>query len=85
MAFKHKTDQALNEWVGTYTSETEHGEDEARKFYCFVSQYLQDHGYKMNQRAMNDAIKGMIRQRGFALGKAQEQRLRARYFSGSDS
>lgn len=59
----------------------EHGEDEARKFYCFVSQYLQDHGYKMNQRAMNDAIKGMIRQRGFALGKAQEQRLSERVTS----
>lgn len=50
MVFKHKTEQALDEWVGAYSSDNaDYNSDEARKFYLFVSQYLQDHGYRMNQ------------------------------------
>jgi hypothetical protein len=57
MEFKPKTEQALEEWMGAYSSDSQHDEDETRKFYCFVCQYVQDHGYRMNQRAIMEAIK----------------------------
>lgn len=75
MLFKQKTERALNEWVGSYISVNDHDSDEARKFYFFVSQYLQDHGYWMNQAAMRNAIRRRIRQQGLALAKEREQRV----------
>jgi hypothetical protein len=81
MVFKHQTEQALDEWVGSYISDTHQNSEEARKFYLFVSQYLQDHGYRMNQAAMRNAIKRRFRQQGLALAKERQQRVLERITS----
>jgi hypothetical protein len=83
MEFKRKTEQALDEWMGAYSSDSQRDEDETRKFYYFVSQYVQDHGYRINQRAMMEAIKKKIRRQG-RVGKQHEQRVSARISSAGE-
>jgi hypothetical protein len=86
MVFKRKTDQVLEEWVGSYVSETHQNSEEARKFYLFVSQYLLDHGYRMNQRGHEGRHRGQDSAAGLRVGKSTRAAcLRAGKFSGSDS
>jgi len=70
MSLKPNTQKALDHWL-VPTWDTGHQRDE-RRFYEFLSQYQQDHGFSINESELREKIERSVKARQLPFGKHQE-------------
>ena len=71
MAIKPNTQKALDHWL-VPTWDTGHPRDE-RRFYEFLSQYQQDHGFSINESELRKEIERTVKAKQLPFGKRQEK------------
>jgi len=70
MSLKPNTQKALDHWL-VPTWDTGHQRDE-RRFYEFLSQYQQDHGFSINESELRKEIERAVKAKQLLFGKHQE-------------
>lgn len=78
MKLNPKTSDALDKWLGTDTWHKSHDLDMAR-FYDFVDQYQQDHGYSINESELQQEMEKRAGVTGDPLKEVIRERIRLAY------
>ncbi|HYX72001.1 MAG TPA: hypothetical protein VE732_04465 [Nitrososphaera sp.] len=77
MQLNPDTDKALNGWLGPQTWYKNHPFDMDR-FYKFVDQYAQDHGYTIDETALREEIEHRVTKYGGRVGEELRDIIRSR-------